>query len=186
MDIFLPEQRSNIMRKVKSSGSTHEKLIGNILSSLNLPFQTNVPGLPGKPDFIISHVKWAIFVNGCFWHGHKGCKRSELPQTNTAFWQNKISSNIKRDRKVRSELKKSGWHVTTLWSCRLSKKNFEKISITILKKFKLLEENVKQIRFRSSPFPVQRHKTGVVIKGLAAERTIKKMKTPIQKIKQEE
>jgi DNA mismatch endonuclease (patch repair protein) len=74
--------------------------------------------LPGTPDIVIQDQKKAVFVNGCFWHGHKGCSRAARPETNKVFWDRKIDGNVTRDRRNLRELKKEGWSVLVIWQCQ--------------------------------------------------------------------
>jgi DNA mismatch endonuclease (patch repair protein) len=85
---------------------------------LGLRFRLHRADLPGCPDFVLPKHRVAVFVHGCFWHGH-GCRRSKLPQTNANFWKQKVAKNRIRDKKARVGLKKVGWHVLTLWQCQL-------------------------------------------------------------------
>ena len=82
----------------------------------------NVKKLPGTPDIVLRKYRTVIFVNGCFWHGHEGCKYYVLPKTNTEFWKEKIERNKERDLKERMQLRNMGWHVILLWECQLKSK----------------------------------------------------------------
>ncbi len=73
--------------------------------------------LPGKPDIVLPRWRTVIFVHGCFWHGHPGCKRSALPAANHVYWKQKIGKNIERDKRHSRKLRGSGWHVLTVWEC---------------------------------------------------------------------
>jgi DNA mismatch endonuclease (patch repair protein) len=75
--------------------------------------------LPGDPDIVLKKHKKVVFVNGCFWHGHRGCKRADLPSSNCVFWKNKIAGNMKRDKQVLRDLKKLGWKSLVIWTCRV-------------------------------------------------------------------
>ena len=88
-------------------------------------YRLNVKSVPGKPDIVMRKYRTAIFVNGCFWHGHEGCKQFVLPKTNTAFWQTKIERNRERDRQNAALLRSNGWQVITLWACSLTKDQLE-------------------------------------------------------------
>jgi len=81
--------------------------------------------VPGKPDIVMRKYRTAIFVNGCFWHGHEGCKQFVMPKTNTDFWQTKIERNRERDRKNYEILADAGWQVIVLWECQLAKNSIE-------------------------------------------------------------
>ena len=88
-------------------------------------YRLNVRSVPGKPDIVMRKYRTAIFVNGCFWHGHEGCRQFVLPKTNTAFWQAKIERNRERDRQNEELLRANGWQVITLWACSLTKDRLE-------------------------------------------------------------
>ena len=82
-------------------------------------YRLNHPRLPGKPDIVMRKYRTCIFVNGCFWHGHEGCRYYTIPKTNTEFWVNKVKRNKERDLKVQHELAAMGWHTITIWECEL-------------------------------------------------------------------
>jgi DNA mismatch endonuclease (patch repair protein) len=84
-----------------------------------------VKSVPGKPDIVMHKYRTAIFVNGCFWHGHEGCKQFVLPKTNTAFWQDKIERNRTRDTRNYDLLLQAGWQVIVVWQCNLTKEKIE-------------------------------------------------------------
>jgi len=84
-------------------------------------FRINQNNLPGKPDIVLKKHSTIIFVHGCFWHGHRNCKRSNTPKTNRDYWINKIQTNVKRDKKNIRELKKQGWKVIVVWECYANK-----------------------------------------------------------------
>src|SRR5690606_1718406 len=120
-DSFTKEQRSEIMRKVKSdrNRSTELKLIAFFRSNGIKGWRRNYK-LFGKPDFVFLKIKTAVFVDGCFWHGHD-CRNTK-PQTNQDYWQKKIARNRKRDRMVARTLKLRGWRVIRIWECAINKK----------------------------------------------------------------
>jgi len=83
---------------------------------------------PGNPDIVLPKYKKVIFVHGCFWHGHEGCPRAKKPSSNTAFWNEKLSKNIKRDRINQQRLRDLGWDPITVWQCEIKKGNLEALS----------------------------------------------------------
>jgi DNA mismatch endonuclease, patch repair protein len=126
-DIFSSAKRSQIMRSVRTVGTRPEIAVQGILRELGYRYRRNVTALPGKPDFIVAQRAKAIFVHGCFWHGHQKCKKGQtLPQANRTFWESKIAKNIIRDRRAVAELRKNGWSVLSVWECQL--KNHERAS----------------------------------------------------------
>ena len=122
------------MSKISGKETKPEILVRKFLFSKGYRFRKNVKELPGKPDIILPKYKTAIFVHGCFWHGHS-CNRGALPETNHEFWQEKIGKNIDRDKRNIFELKKNGWNVIIVWQCEI--KNKTSIDIRL---GKLIEE----------------------------------------------
>jgi len=116
-DRFTPERRSEIMTKIRSTGTAPEKKLERLLSSLSYRYETHPTDVPGTPDAVLRRKKVAFFVNGCFWHAHRGCSRATIPKTNRLFWLKKICRNAKRDRGVRRALRGMGWSAVTLWTC---------------------------------------------------------------------
>lgn len=110
------------MAAVRSKDTTPELLLRKALFSKGFRYRLYVKGIPGSPDIVLSKYNAVIFVQGCFWHGHKGCKKFSIPKTNTAFWQKKIHDNICRDTFVRDNLLNSGWRVLWVWQCALANK----------------------------------------------------------------
>lgn len=121
-DIFSKDKRSDIMSKISNKNTKPEILVRKYLFAKGFRFRINDKRFPGKPDILLPKYKTAIFVNGCFWHGHKGCKYYVLPKTNTEFWQNKIERNQKRDMEEKQQLTSMGWHCITVWECQLKPK----------------------------------------------------------------
>jgi DNA mismatch endonuclease, patch repair protein len=119
-DIFTKKKRSQIMTNVHSSETKPEIIVRKFIFSRGFRFRKNVKRLPGKPDIVLSKFKTAIFIHGCFWHGHKGCKYAKLPATRSDFWKTKIDGNIIRDKQQITALKKLGWKVIIVWQCQIS------------------------------------------------------------------
>lgn len=113
--------RSELMSRIRSTrnATTELKLVALLRSARVRGWRRNAP-LPGKPDFIFPQSKLAVFVDGCFWHGH-GCGRNLKPKQNAALWQEKIDGNQRRDRRNARILRASGWRVFRIWECMLSK-----------------------------------------------------------------
>ena len=119
------------MSRIKGVDTKPELLVRSIVHRLGYRFSLHRKDLPGSPDIVLPKHKKIIFVHGCFWHGHKGCKRSRRPSSNIEFWQNKLEKNIMRDKKNLAELRKKGWAVLVLWQCQTNKP--EKLIIKIEK-----------------------------------------------------
>jgi DNA mismatch endonuclease (patch repair protein) len=108
------------MQAVRRSGTGPELRLAELLSQLNVEFEQNVASLPGKPDFWFPRFQLAVFVHGCFWHGHPRCAKGKMtPKTNRDYWQQKIKRNIARDRKNARQLRSLGISVITTWECEL-------------------------------------------------------------------
>lgn len=116
------EQRSRCMAAVKGKDTKPEMIVRKYLFSRGLRFRVQVRKLPGTPDIVLPKYKTAIFVNGCFWHGHEGCKYFRLPKSNVEFWSEKIERNIERDRESMQALFDLGWKVIRVWECELRNK----------------------------------------------------------------
>ena len=121
MDHLSPKKRSWNMRRIQSSNTKPEKIVRSLLHRMGFRFRINQNNLPGKPDIVLKKHSTIIFVHGCFWHGHRNCKRSNTPKTNRDYWINKIQTNVKRDKKNIRELKKQGWKVIVVWECYANK-----------------------------------------------------------------
>jgi len=121
-DVMTPEQRSRCMAAIKGKDTKPEMIVRKYLFSRGLRFRLQVKNLPGKPDIVLPKYKTVVFVNGCFWHGHKDCRYYRLPKSNVKFWQQKISRNIERDRESMKALVDLGWKVIYVWECELRNK----------------------------------------------------------------
>jgi DNA mismatch endonuclease (patch repair protein) len=118
-DVFTQKKRSEIMRNIRSKNTTEERIVASILRALKLRYKANDKSLPGTPDFSFPKRHKVVFVNGCFWHGHRACSRMTMPKSNASFWIKKIEVNKKRDRLSQSALKKLGWRYLVLWQCQI-------------------------------------------------------------------
>ncbi|WP_280641795.1 very short patch repair endonuclease [Anaeroarcus burkinensis] len=136
MDKFSVEKRSKIMARIRSHNTKPELIVRSMLHKAGFRFRVNKKTLPGKPDIVLAKYKTVIFVHGCFWHSHPGCRRASLPQTNTEFWKEKLEKNKLRDEKEVEELKELGWSVVIVWTCQLKDKNslMEKLLLKLKEK----------------------------------------------------
>ena len=114
------------MASIKGKNTKPEMIVRKFLWRHGLRYRLNHPRLPGKPDIVLRKYRTCIFVNGCFWHGHEGCKLFVMPKTRTEFWQNKVNRNKERDKRVKQELTSMGWHSITIWECELRPSNRER------------------------------------------------------------
>jgi DNA mismatch endonuclease (patch repair protein) len=107
------------MRAVKSRDTGPELQLRRFLHRKGYRYNIHVSTLPGKPDLVFRSKRKVVFVNGCFWHGHKGCSRARIPKENSLFWTKKIDSNTKRDRENYATLRQLGWKTMIVWQCQL-------------------------------------------------------------------
>lgn len=123
-DTVSKERRSEIMSHIKSKNTSIELLVRKQLFALGYRYRVNYKQLPGKPDIVFTKKKVAIFIHGCFWHGHEiGCRYSHIPQSRKEYWTEKITRTKERDTDHIAKLESSGWRVLTIWECEI-RKNF--------------------------------------------------------------
>lgn len=120
-DVHTPEQRSYNMSRIRSKNTKPEELVRKFLFSQGFRYRKNDARLPGKPDIVLPKYKTVIFVNGCFWHGHEGCRYFVWPKNNAEFWEEKITGNIQRDKHNHQLLANQGWRVIEIWECQLKR-----------------------------------------------------------------
>ncbi len=116
MDTRTPEQRRRIMQSVKSKNTGPELVVRRLLHGMGYRYRLHRKDLPGRPDIVFGSRRKAIFVHGCFWHGH-GCSKGRLPKSRLAYWQPKVDKNRERDRTKLEQLQSMGWSVLTIWQC---------------------------------------------------------------------
>ena len=133
-----PEQRHDCMASIHSEDTRPEQVVRRELWHRGYRFRKCVRTLPGTPDIVLPKYRTCIFVNGCFWHGHKGCSKFVMPKTRTEFWANKIARNQERDLVNIQRLESIGWSAITVWECELGKSSIEN---TMEKIESMLEEN---------------------------------------------
>jgi DNA mismatch endonuclease (patch repair protein) len=112
-------QRSALMSRVKQKGTANELIVRQALHSLGGRFRVNRRALPGSPDVSSERRRKAIFVNGCFWHAHRGCSKATLPKSNSEFWRDKLNANVERDARKITELRRLKFDVLVVWECEL-------------------------------------------------------------------
>lgn len=130
-DVHSPETRSYNMSRIQGKDTKPEEKVRKYLFSQGFRYRKNDKRLPGKPDIVLPKYKTVIFVNGCFWHKHEGCKYFVWPKTNEDFWRAKILANVSRDQKNMKLLSELGWNVIVIWECELKKQHFS-ITMDIL------------------------------------------------------
>ena len=123
-DVHSPETRSYNMSRIHGKDTKPEEKVRKFLFSQGFRYRKNDKRLPGKPDIVLPKYKTVIFVNGCFWHKHEGCKYFVWPKTNEDFWRAKILANVSRDQKNMKLLSELGWNVIVIWECELKEQHF--------------------------------------------------------------
>ena len=118
-DVHSAEIRSYNMSQIHSKDTKPEELVRKYLFSKGFRYRKNDARLPGKPDIVLPKYKTVIFINGCFWHKHEGCKYFVWPKNNAEFWKEKIEKNADRDAKNYKLLEKAGWNIIIIWECEL-------------------------------------------------------------------
>ena len=124
-DVLSPKQRSYNMSRIRSKDTKPEELVRKYLFSKGFRYRKNDARFPGKPDIVLPKYKTVIFVNGCFWHKHEGCKYFVWPKNNAEFWRDKIIANVKRDKRNYQLIQQQGWRVLVVWECELRSKEKE-------------------------------------------------------------
>ena len=119
MDNRSKEARSKNMSNIPSKNTKAEETVRKYLFRKGFRYRKNVSSMPGKPDIVLPKYKTVVFVNGCFWHGHEGCKWFIPPKTNTDFWNKKFNYNIERDKRNYSKLEEMGWKIFIVWECEI-------------------------------------------------------------------
>lgn len=122
-DILTKEKRSWNMSRIRSEDTKPEIAVRQVLHGMGYRFRLHNQNLPGKPDIILPKHKTVIFVHGCFWHRHLGCKYAYNPKSRVEFWRKKFEANVKRDKAVTKELSQLGWKQIVLWECRIKNKD---------------------------------------------------------------
>ena len=118
-DVYPPEKRSAVMRRVKGRDTKPELFVRRALTKLGARYRLHRADLPGKPDIVMPGRRLAVFVHGCFWHGHDCARGSRVPKQNRAYWTQKVESNRARDAQAQAALSALGWRVEAIWECDL-------------------------------------------------------------------
>lgn len=133
VDVVDKETRRRMMSGIRGKNTSPEMTVRRFLHAKGLRYRLHVKDMPGKPDLVFPKHGAALFVHGCFWHRHTGCKYSTTPASNQAFWLKKFDDNVRRDADAIKKLKKAGWRVFVVWECQMTDKIlealFEKIKI---------------------------------------------------------
>lgn len=155
-DVLSLDQRHRCMSHIRSKDTKPELKVRKWLWGHGYRYRLNVKSVPGKPDIVMRPYRTAIFVNGCFWHGHENCRKARIPKSNIGFWEAKIERNRKRDRENYRVLQENGWQVIVIWECQLTPK---KLELTMREVDFLLNENVLSL-YRHKPIPYNNEEEG--------------------------
>lgn len=166
-DTLTPQQRHLCMSNIHSSSTKPEVKLRKELWSKGFRYRKNDKRLPGSPDIVLPKHRTVIFIHGCFWHGHKGCKYYTIPKTNREFWVGKVEKNQKRDEDVWRQLEAKGWSVIIVWECELKKEQYEE---TIRRVEKEILSNGESYRLQKEERRKERDKW-------LSERRLQKLKT---------
>lgn len=118
-DTLSPKERSERMSRVQAKDTSPEMKLRRSIHGMGFRYRLHVSGLPGKPDLVFSKYSAVIFMHGCFWHRHEGCKLARLPKSRVEFWQNKLEGNKERDLCNIEKLREMGWRILVVWECSL-------------------------------------------------------------------
>ena len=121
-----PERRA-LMARIRAQDTQPEMYVRRLLHGQGYRFRLHSKDLPGRPDIVFRSRKKVIFVHGCFWHSHEGCKKASVPKTRTTYWKPKLEANRKRDARSVSKLKEMGWKVLIVWECEISARNLNNL-----------------------------------------------------------
>lgn len=153
-DVHTPEQRSYNMSRIKGRDTRPEKTLRSLLHRNGLRFRIHDKRLPGHPDIVLPRYRSIIFVHGCFWHRHPGCRYATVPETRSAFWKEKFKRNVERDRRNILLLEEAGWNPIVVWECELKK---DPVSV-LEKTLALLRDHPRRISGKTpTPSAGQRH-----------------------------
>lgn len=133
-DVHDKKTRSYNMSRIRAKDTKPEMLVRRFLHAQGFRYKLHDKSLPGKPDLVLPKYKTVIFIHGCFWHGHEGCRYYVVPKTRTEWWLNKINGNRANDEKAIKALKREGWQVIILWECDLKRASNGETLLGVIKK----------------------------------------------------
>lgn len=129
-DVVDRATRSRMMSGIRGKDTKPELIVRSFLHRAGLRFRLHAK-LPGKPDLVLPRYRTVVFVHGCFWHRHEGCRYTTTPVNNAAFWKEKFSDNVRRDLKVKRQLEELGWRVLVIWACQLTDHELTRLAASI-------------------------------------------------------
>ena len=144
-DIVSQETRSRMMAGIRGKDTKPEMILRKALHARGLRYRLHARHVPGRPDLVFAKYGAVIFVHGCFWHRHKGCRYATMPSTRPDFWKRKFAANVKRDQDVRCVLASNGWRVATVWECALRKPDLVPVAIQSIMNWLNSEETLLEL-----------------------------------------
>lgn len=126
-DVVDRKTRSRMMAAITGRNTAPERIVRSFLHRAGLRFRLHRRDLPGRPDLILPRYRTAVFVHGCFWHRHTGCRFATTPASNKEFWARKFEENVRRDRRTIRTLRRAGWRVIVVWECRTGERHLERV-----------------------------------------------------------
>lgn len=136
-DTLSSEERSKRMSLIRGTGTAPEMKLRRLVHRMGFRYRLNVKDLPGKPDLVFPSRHAVIFMHGCFWHRHKGCKLARLPKSKLDFWEPKLEANRKRDSRNQRRLEDLGWRVLVVWECQMT--DADRVSVVVKEFLQKLE-----------------------------------------------
>lgn len=130
MDVVSPAVRSSMMRGIRGANTQPEMAVRRYLHAAGLRFKLHDRALPGRPDIVLPRYRAVVFVHGCFWHRHSGCRFTTVPSTRPEFWSAKFAANVARDVATNARIAAAGWRVLVIWECEIG--NFERLDLLFL------------------------------------------------------
>ena len=134
-DSLSPEKRSWNMSRIRNKDTSIEVKVRKYLFAQGFRYRKNVANLPGKPDIVLPKYQTVVFIHGCFWHRHNGCKGATIPKTRQNYWMSKFEQNVENDKKHYDDLQKMGWRSIVIWECEINK-HFEEKMEKLIKEIK--------------------------------------------------
>lgn len=148
-DVVDPATRSRMMSGIRGTNTKPELTIRRALHRQGLRYRLHAKDVPGKPDLVFRAWRAAVFINGCFWHGHD-CRFFRMPQTRPEFWQSKITSNRKRDAVVSAALADAGWRQLTIWECAIRGRDAKTVEKVVTRAERWIRSKEKRLELRGS------------------------------------
>jgi len=131
-DVVDKKTRSRMMSGIRGKNTKPEIAVRRHLHARGFRFRLHRRDLPGKPDIVLPKYRTAVFVHGCYWHRHEGCKYATTPSSNPEFWQRKFRENVERDQRNRAQLADAGWNVLVIWECQIDEEHLEQLGRNII------------------------------------------------------